>query len=132
GAGETQRLVLELAEGEGTVRANVDGDDLSFDDAVTLVPAGRKHVRYDLRLVEPKLRAAVERAVRATGAATPADSRPHLVFLDAAADPPAGDDAWVVRVLAESEAEAYTGPFVLDRAHPLADRLPPPGGAWGG
>lgn len=129
---ETQRIVLELPEGQGAVRAAVDGDDLPFDDAVTLVPAGRKHVRYDLRLSEARLRAAVEKAVRATGAATPADSRPHLVFLDAAAEPPAGDETWVVRVLTEPEAEAFTGPFVLDRAHPLTEGLPLAGVVWGG
>jgi hypothetical protein len=132
GAGETQRVVLELPEGEGTVRAAVEGDDLPFDDTVTLVAAGRKHVRYDLRLSEAKLRAAFERAVRATGAAAPADARPHLVILDAAVEPPEGEDAWVVRVLAESEAEAYTGPFVLDRAHPLTEGLPLAGVVWGG
>ncbi|HEX4607853.1 MAG TPA: hypothetical protein VH092_06590, partial [Urbifossiella sp.] len=97
-----------------------------------LVPAGRPLIRYDLRLGEPGLRAIVDRAVRATGAATPAADRPHLVFLDATAEAPEGDDTWVVRVLAEPDAEAYTGPFVLDRAHPLTDGLSPNGVVWGG
>jgi hypothetical protein len=132
-AGETQRVVLELPEGSSpTVRASVPGDDLPFDDAVTLVPAGRKLVRYDVRVGDPVLRAAVERAVRATGAATPADTRPHLVVIDSEVDPPDAADAWVVRLLSEKDAEAYTGPFVLDRAHPLTDGLSLTGVVWGG
>mgnify|MGYP001108743865 CR=1 FL=1 len=130
---ETHRVVLELpADPAPAVRASVGGDDLPFDNTVTLVPAGRKLVRYDLRLGEPNLRSAVDRAVQATGAATPAADRPHLVFLDATAEVPEGDDTWVVRVLAEPDAEAYTGPFVLDRSHPLTDGLSPNGVIWGG
>src|SRR5262245_4387268 len=79
--GESTRVVLELPEGEAAGRASVVGDELPFDDTVTLVPAGRKSVRYDLRLTDATLRSAVERAVRATGFATPAGARPHLVFL---------------------------------------------------
>lgn len=132
GPGETQRVVLELPEDEGTIRAAVTGDDLPFDDAVTLVPVGRRQVRYDLRIAEPKLRAAVEKAVKATGAAAPADARPHLVFLEDPVPSPEGEDAWVVRLLIEQEAEAFTGPFVLDRAHPLTEGLPLAGVVWGG
>lgn len=131
-AGETHRVVLELPVNDtAVVRAAVGGDDLPFDDAVTLVPTARRPVRYDVRLSDPKLRTVVERAVRATGTATPAADRPHLVFLDAAAELPDGDDAWAVRVLAEPDAEAHTGPFVLDRAHPLTDGLSLAGVVWG-
>jgi hypothetical protein len=114
------------------VRAAIDADDLLIDNAVALVSAGRKLVRYDLRLGDPKLRAVVERAVRATDIATPADARPHLVFLDGGAELPDGEDAWAVRVLAEPDAEAFTGPFVLDRAHPLTEGLALAGVVWGG
>ena len=129
---ETHRAVLELPANAAAVKASVGDDDLAFDNAVTLVPAGRRVVRSDVRLAESKLRAAVDRAVKATGAAAPAAERPHHVFLDAAAAAPDGDDTWVVRVLAEADAEAYTGPFVLDRAHPLTDGLSPAGVVWGG
>jgi hypothetical protein len=131
-AGETHRVVLELPEGEGTVTASLADDELNYDNVVSLAPAGRRAVRYDVRLTDPKLRSAVERAVKATGAAVQAADRPHLVFLDEKADAPEGDEAWVVRVLAEPDAEAYTGPFVLDRAHPLTDGLSLAGVVWGG
>jgi hypothetical protein len=37
-----------------------------------------------------------------------------------------------VWVFNEPKAEAYTGPFVIDRAHPLTDGLSFPGVVWGG
>jgi hypothetical protein len=134
--GESQRVVLELPENAAgpppTVRASVAGDDLPFDDAVSLVPAGRKLVRYDVRLTDPKLKSTVERAVSATGSATTAEDRPHLVFLDGDVTAPPDESAWAVRVLTEPEAEAFTGPFVLDRSHPLTEGLSLAGVVWGG
>lgn len=53
------------------------------------------------------------------------------MFLDAAAAAPAGEEAWTIRVLTEPEAEAFAGPFVLDRAHPLSDGLALSGVVWG-
>ncbi len=132
---ETHRLVLELPEGPNApsiVRATIDDDDLPFDNSVTLVPTSSRLVRYDNRLAEGKLRSVVERAVRATGGATPADIRPQLVFLDGDTPAPDSEDAWVVRIVVESEADAFTGPFVLDRSHPLTEGLSLAGVVWGG
>ncbi len=132
GAGETHRLVLELPEGTGPVRAVVADGELPIDDAVTLMPALRKPVTYDVRVGDRETRAALERALAATGGATPAAVRPHLAFVDGEAGVPDDETTWVVRVLREPEAEAFAGPFVLDRAHPLADGLSLQGVVWGG
>jgi hypothetical protein len=132
---ETRRLVLELPEGPAApsiVKASIDDDDLPFDNSVMLVSASSRLVRYENRLAEGKLRSVVERAVRATGGASPTDIRPHLLFLDGEAPPPDGDDAWVVRLVVEPQAEAFTGPFVLDRSHPLTEGLSLAGVVWGG
>ncbi len=131
-AGETQRLVLELPEGVGTVRAVVNDDELNFDNAVSLLATARKSVTYDMQLGDKELRSAFERAVKATGIATPAATRPQLVFLDGTAAAPDAGETWVVRVFREPEAEAFTGPFVLDRSHPLTDGLALAGVIWGG
>jgi len=40
-------------------------------------------------------------------------------------------DTWVVRLLVEKEAEAFVGPFVLDRSHPLTEGLSLQGVVWG-
>jgi hypothetical protein len=131
GAGETQRLVMEAPDATGTVRASVGDDALNFDNAVVLLAARRKPVTYDIRLSDGELRTAFDRAVKATGLATPADARPHLVFLDGNTEAPDSRESWVVRVIRDSEAEAFSGPFVLDRSHPLTDGLSLTGVIWG-
>ena len=131
-AGETQRLVLEVPEDAGTVRAFVGDDALNIDNAVSLLATPRKSVTYDLRLTDKETRTAVERGLKATGTATPATARPQLVFIDGAAEAPNDDETWIVRVFREPEAEAFTGPFVLDRSHPLTDGLSLSGVVWGG
>ena len=129
---ETHRVVLELPEGTPRIRASLDNDDLSIDNAVTLLPAARKSVRYEVRLTDPKLRTLVERAIKSTAMATPADGRPHLVVYDSEERRPEADESWGLRILVEPDAEAFTGPFVLDRAHPLVEGLSLSGVVWGG
>ena len=86
----------------------------------------------DVRVADKELRSAIERAVKATGRAAPATERPQLLFLERADAAPDAEETWVTRVLREPEAEAFTGPFVLDRAHPLTDGLSLSGVVWGG
>ncbi|MBP3954699.1 VWA domain-containing protein [Gemmata sp. G18] len=131
GAGETQRLVLELPEATGTVRAIVDDSELDIDNSASLLAAARKSVTYEVRLADKELRSAFERALKATGTAVPTNLRPQLVLVDGAVVAPDVEDSWAVRVLREPEAEAFTGPFVLDRAHPLTDGLSLTGVVWG-
>jgi hypothetical protein len=132
GPGETRRIVLEVPGDAGAVRASVGDDELNVDNAVSLLPPVRKSVTYDVRLSDKELRIAVERAMKATGRAAPAAERAQLVFLDSNAAAPDAEETWVVRVFREPEAEAFTGPFVLDRAHPLTDGLSLSGVVWGG
>jgi hypothetical protein len=131
-AGETHRVVLELPADAPAVRAGVGPDDLAVDDAVSLVPAGRKAVGFDLKLGDPAVKSVADRAARSAGAVPSVGVHPGLTFLDGDAPAPDGDETWVVRVLSEPDAEAFTGPFVLDRAHPLSDGLSLAGVVWGG
>ncbi len=133
-AGEAERVVLELpAElASQDVRAEIGPDDLPYDDAVTLVPASRKRVGVDNRIADASLRVAVDRALKAVDAVDPLAERPALRFVSGDADAPADETAWTVRLVSESDAEAFTGPFVLDRAHPLTDGLALAGVVWGG
>jgi hypothetical protein len=132
GAGETHRLVVEVPDGLGPVRAFVGDDQLNFDNAVTLLPAVRGSVTYELRVGDRVVRAALEQALKATRRAVATETQPQLVFVEGPAQVRDGDETWVVRLLREPEAEAFTGPFVLDRTHPLTDGVPLPGVIWGG
>jgi hypothetical protein len=124
--------VLELPDGTAAVRASLPDDALDFDNAVTLLAAPRKPVTYELRVADKGIRSAFDRALKATGSAMPADANPQLVVIEGHGTAPESEEAWVVRVVREPDAEAFTGPFVLDRAHPLTDGLSLAGVVWGG
>jgi hypothetical protein len=125
---------MELPESaiSPVVRASLDDDDLPFDNVVSLVPVERKSVRYDIRLGDAKVRAELERALRATNPAIATTDRPHLIFLDGDAALPEGEESWAVRVISEPDADAFTGPFVFDRTHPLTEGISLPGVIWAG
>jgi hypothetical protein len=133
---ETQRVVMEVPGGHAAprIRALIDDDDLPFDNSVTLLSAPRRMVGYDVRLTDAKIRTSVEKALTASGDAKPADDKTHLIFRDS--DVEGGrsdqDDAWGIRIVVDKEAEAFTGPFVLDRSHPLIQGLSLTGVVWGG
>jgi hypothetical protein len=136
-AGETRRIVLELKGGTGVVRAKLDEDDLAIDNQAILLPVALKTARVGVQIADEKLRPLVK-ALQATrivvGSGDPATTgganKPDIVFTDSD-DVQKSTDAWVVRFLVEKEAEAYTGPFVLDRAHPLTEGLGLQAVIWG-
>lgn len=134
GAGDSKRVVLELPESTSSsiVRAVIDPDELRYDNAVSLSRTTSRQVNYDLRLGNKQIRECVERALKATGTAIQAESQPQIVFLEGDMRAPEGEEAWIVRLLVEPGAEAFTGPFVLDRSHPLTDGLSLTGAVWGG
>jgi hypothetical protein len=130
GAGETRRVVLQLDDGTPALRARLDDDDLAIDNQVTLLPAVERPARVEVRVREEALRGPVEKALRSVRGAVLTDVRPEIVFTDEEGEEP-GRDVWVVRLLAEKDAAAYAGPFVLDRAHPLTEGLSLQGVVWG-
>jgi hypothetical protein len=129
-AGETRRVVLDLKEGTPAVRARIDDDELAIDNEAVLLPPLAKSVRVGVQIADDKLRPLVEKALRATRATEFVDESPDILFADNE-DAGKDSDAWVVRFLVEKEADAYTGPFVLDRAHPLTEGLGLHGVIWG-
>ena len=132
-------LPARLRDGAIGVRLTADGDALAADSFAVLLPTPARPVRAANALPGGPAREAVARALAAlpgvTGAADPAGA--DLLFLppDAAADRPAG--AWAVAVgplagqSGEPPADA-AGPFLIDRADPLADGLSLAGVVWGG
>src|SRR5262249_8139390 len=99
------------------LRAQVD-EGFGIDQRVNLVPVPNRRVRVQVRVRDTRLRELVEKALRATGATLQA-IRPDIVVTDTEETAEDVADPWVVRLLAENEAEAFVGPFVLDGSHPL-------------
>jgi hypothetical protein len=126
---QTHRLILPLGEDAPALHARLLIDDaLPIDNEVSLLPVSARPVRVEVRLSDDDLRRPVEKALRSTRRALLTDTRPDVIFSD---DPETAEgDAWRVLVLAEKNALAYTGPFVLDRTHPLTDGLSLEGVVW--
>ncbi len=128
---ETRRVVLTLPEETPSLRARIDEDELPIDNRVILLPASVPPVRTLVRLDDKALREALEKALKATRHAERVEKQPEIVFTDARDQREEDGDAWIVRMLSERDAVSYTGPFVLDRAHPLTEGLELRGIVWG-
>jgi hypothetical protein len=132
GPGETRRILLTLKPGAPALRARLGDDALRVDNEVVLLPEPNKTVRVDLRLRDATLRALIERAVESSQNATLTADRPDLVITDESESKVENTDAWTLRIIAEKDAASFLGPFVVDRAHPLAEGLGLGGVVWGG
>ena len=128
--GQTSRVILQLKPDTPALRAYLDEDELAIDNQVVLLPSAARAVRVAVRVDAKELREPLLRAIKAARQATLTETRPELIFTDRSEEEGEGE-AWVVRFLAEKDAEAYTGPFVLDRTHPLTEGLSLRGVIWG-
>ena len=127
----TRRIFLNLPPKTPLLRARIAGDALAIDNQVMLLPQHRKPVRVDVRIQDLLIRSLIEDALGSTGRTLSVKAAPELVFLD---DKVVADDsaeAWYMRVITESEASAYLGPFVIDLTHPLTEGLSFGGVVWG-
>ncbi|HEY7155777.1 MAG TPA: BatA domain-containing protein [Gemmataceae bacterium] len=128
---QTRRVTLSLRERTPLLRARLDENDLAIDNRVSLLPVAAKPVRTDVRIEDKTLRELIDKVLRATGRAVPDEARPDLIFTEEIEPPEDAGDAWIMHVLAEKNAVSYTGPFVLDRNHPLTEGLSLQGVVWG-
>ncbi|MCY2932224.1 MAG: BatA domain-containing protein [Planctomycetota bacterium] len=127
-AGGRGRVLADLPPGAGPLSARIGDDALAADNAVTLVSESASPVRAAVRIADEPLKKAALRALGACRGVIVAQDRPDVIFTDAAV---AGDErAWRVRILSGKDAKAFTGPFVVDKAHPLADGLDLAGVIW--
>ena len=123
-AGAVRQFFLDLPAGSPPLRATLSPDALDIDNHVVLLPASTRPLRVRIDLADAKLRQAVARALAATDETLEADPGapgPDLVVSDHGGD--FAGDAWRIEILPAKEAEAYAGPFVINRNHPLAQGL---------
>jgi len=130
GPGEREALLFDLPPGGGLVRAVLPDDALGFDNVAALLPEETPPVRVRLAVANEPLAGALRRGLDATGRARLTPHRPHLVITDG--EPPATlpPEAWTMRITVDAEAEAFVGPYVLDRSHPLCTGLDFGGVIW--
>src|SRR5262245_35035289 len=132
GAGETRRILLTLKPGAPALRARLSDDALAVDNEVTLLAEPSRNVRVDLRVRDAAMRALVEKAVASSPNASLSANKPELVITDDGDAKIEDAEAWALRIIIESEAASFLGPFVIDRSHPLSEGLSLGGVVWGG
>lgn len=128
----TQRIVFELPTTTGALQATLPEDDLLIDNTAFLPPPIHKRVRVKLDIGNWKIGSPIEQALEATGRCEIVESNPDLLITDRAATPSPASRAWTLRLHTGGEdAQAYVGPFVLDRRHPMTTGLSLDGVIWG-
>jgi len=129
--GATNRLRMPAdADADLTVRLS-PSDALAADDLIRMVPEDSRPVRVAIRATSEALRVAAERWIEAEPSARlSASASPELVITDDAQPVPQG--AWCVRIeRPESDAaRPYSGPFILNREHEIAEGLDLSGLIW--
>ena len=128
---ETRRILLRLEPGAGILSARLDDDALAIDNQIALLPVTRPKVRVELRFQNETLKGLVEKAIVASGRVTLTSADPELILTDQREIESDSTDAWLMQFVADGDAESYLGPFVVDRAHPLAEGLSLDGVVWG-
>jgi hypothetical protein len=127
---QTQRIILQLKEDTPALHAHLDDDELDLDNEVTLLPVVERPLRVDVQIRDEPLHELIDRGVRSIREARRTSERPDLLFTDQM-EVETGPGTWVLSLLAEKEAQSYSGPFVLDHTHPLAEGLSLQGVIWG-
>ncbi|HEX5400326.1 MAG TPA: VWA domain-containing protein [Verrucomicrobiae bacterium] len=128
GAHQTQRLVFNIPSGAPSLRAKLDNDALAVDNEAQLLPPIRKRVRVQVALTNEALAALANRTLDATGLRAAISQDPELVIHDT--DAPVGSNAWSLVWSTVAATNAYTGPFIVDTSHPLANGIALEGVVW--
>lgn len=124
-----ERVILNLPAGTPAIEAELVADGLAADNHVWLAPPSRRRVRVQLSVEDEPLRALLERTLESTGLRAAQNANPELV-LHTSLSAPIATNAWHVRLVNHTNSAAYTGPFVMDHAHPLARGLALDGIIW--
>ena len=128
GARESQRLVFNIPSAAPSLRATLEADSLAEDNDVQLLPPLRKRVRVQIALTNENLSALVNRTLDATGLRAAISENPELVIHET--DSPVGSNAWSLVWSTFAATNAFTGPFVVDTSHPLAEGIALDGVVW--
>jgi hypothetical protein len=110
----------------------LNDDALLVDNEVTLLAESSREIRVALRVRDAAMRALVEKAVASSTNASLSADKPDLVITDDGDAKIEDAGAWTLRIVSESDAASFLGPFVIDRSHPLSDGLSLGGVVWGG
>jgi len=129
---ETRRVDFRIPGEQELARLSLDSDILGIDNTALLVRSVPRKASLHMDIASPSLRTVLGRAVAASGLAelTAERDKADTIFSDKTL-PVLPADTWAVRFMVGKGGKAYTGPFIVDHAHPLTDGLDLDGVVWG-
>jgi hypothetical protein len=125
---ERQRLVFNIPAATPMLTAELSPDPLAEDNRIQLLPPIRKRVRVQVALTNSALTELIDRTLAATGLRASISENPDLIIHHSDASP--NNNAWSLRWAIPEKASAYTGPFIVDDSHPLAQGIGLAGTVW--
>ncbi len=115
------------------IEATIDEDAMGVDNRVTLIRPKAALVRITNLLPPGRSRRTVERALRATRVTEAADpATADLVFALPGAHSATHESQWVVEFGGDAKGVDLIGPYMIERANPLAEGIQLDGVVWGG
>jgi len=125
---ERQRVVLNIPAATPMLTAELTADSLAEDNHVQLLPPIRHHVRVQVALTNSAMAELIDRTLDATGLRAKISDNPELIIHHSDASP--NNTAWSLNWAVPEKATAYTGPFIVDNTHPLAQGVGLAGAVW--
>src|SRR6185437_12003392 len=125
---ERQRLVFDIPADTPMLTTELSADALVEDNRAQLLPPIRRRVRVQVSLTNSALTELVDRTLDATGLRASISENPELIIHQSDSSP--SDTAWSLRWDIPAKAAAYTGLFIIDDSHPLAQGVGLAGVVW--
>ncbi len=129
--GQIEKVIMNVPAQGWPMEATLSDDALAEDNRVILAPPVRKKVRVKTSLSDPVAARLVDRALTASGLRAPVNEPPEMI-IHQSSQKVMEPEAWDLRLIQETPAATYTGPFVLDSSHPLGAGLNLDGVIWSG
>lgn len=130
GAQETRRFVFNIPSTAPSLHALLENDALATDNGIELLPPLRKHVRVRVSLADAAAAELANRTLEATGLRAAISDDPELLIHET--DSVSSSNCWSVRWTGVGGTNAFTGPFIVDSAHPLTAGVALEGVIWAG
>ncbi|QNN21244.1 hypothetical protein HED60_02830 [Planctomycetales bacterium ZRK34] len=126
---QTRSIFVDVPTQTPVLTVRLGDDELTVDNHVDLAPVQTPPVRVGLAINDASVQQYVQRAIEATDRAALVTAGEQLLITDrtAATNAP---HRWVIHLQRDEPAQAYLGPFVIDRAHPLSEGLSLSGVIW--
>ena len=128
-AGASATLLVDLPDDANALTATIDDNVLPIDDRVVLLAPTERPIRVRVAMNDAKLADDVVDALSATRRVQIVEGPADLVVTDHEGPDPT-PNTWTLRLIPSENPKAFTGPFLVDRTHPLCDGLSLDGIIW--